>query len=281
MHDLSSDDGFDPFFSSQQLAAVEGDLFFSRCTQGARDCGVARCKMDGCRIGTPPFLASAQEDRRARVLVAGPGAIYTFSNVLGQGFQRTALTDGATSQPPVGYDDFFQDVFVDDQHIVYVDNATNLLNHDGGLYRCPAAGCVGTPRTRLLPPPILHLAVAEGIAYVSSGVERSLGSIVSCAVTGCVDAEVTLATAQPYVSSIAADATDVYWTTMGTATPQSNVAAIGKVMRCRLPTCAGGPVVVADNLVNPVSVRIDQTYVYWLTYGYASLSTGQLSRRRR
>lgn len=280
--DIQSNGGFAPFFSAQQLAIVGDKFYFSRCPSGStQDCGVASCAVGGCKLEGAPFLTASPSDRRARVVSSGPGAIYTYSSVLGNGFLRTALANGALSNPPTGAIDYFQGVYVDANDIVYVDDNPSQVNPTGGLYRCPATGCVsGTPRQRLLPSPIKHVDVFDRTAFVSSGLPAT-SSILSCGIDGCDEAGTVLATTQAFVSSIVADATAVYWTTTGTATPLTNTAAIGSVMRCALPACAGGPSKVAENLVNPVSVRVDADYVYWMTYGSNSSPTGTFARKRR
>jgi len=62
---------------------------------------------------------------------------------------------------------------------------------------------------------------------------------------------------------------------------KTNSAAVGTVMRCSRPSCAGGPQKIADQLTNPVSVRIDDTYVTWMTYGTPGNKDGAVYRKRR
>lgn len=283
LHDLETVVGLRPFVSSLQLAIVQNDLYFSRCTETGSvpmDCGVARCELTGCKAFGPSFLG-AHTDRRASVLAAGPGAIFSYSNVLGNGLQRTDLASGTVTNFSVKAVEYFQDFYTDTQDFVYVDDDAGMVQPTGGLYRCPSAGCVGsTQRQRLLPPPLKHLAVSNRVAFTSEGSPAS-SRILSCSLDDCENTIAVLAIAQPYVTAIAADATDVYWINAGTATPLTNTAAVGTLMRCSLPACAGGPVTVAQGLVNPVSVRVDASYVYWMTYGRDTSPTGALMRQRR
>lgn len=284
LHDLETDAGFSPFYSARQIAIDGGNFYFSRCPFGGanpQDCGVARCAIEGCKSEGAPYLNASPSDRRARLLVGGPGAIYTFSSVIAGGLNRTNLGTGVIGYPSYQYVDYFQGLYVDEQIALYVDDNASVANPDGGLYRCPAAGCTAeVPRRRLLPPPVKHLAVASGTAFVSSG-PASGSSLVSCNVEGCTGTEQVLATLQAYVADIAADSTAVYWITTGTPDPEANTAAIGTLMRCALPVCAGGPQKIAENLINPVSVRLDAEYVYWLTRGASATPSGTLSRKRR
>ena len=52
-------------------------------------------------------------------------------------------------------------------------------------------------------------------------------------------------------------------------------------MRCALPSCAGGPERIAEQVVNPVGLQIDADYVYWITHGTGASQNGTLVRRRR
>ena len=151
----------------------------------------------------------------------------------------------------------------------------------GGVYLCPIAGFPGAPKL-LLPPPVRLVAFANDTVFsTTGGSARNIGSILACKAAGCGGAGTVLAQKQAYTTDLAADAKEIYWTTAGVADVKTNAAAAGTIMRCSLPSCAGGPVKIADQLTNPVSVRIDDTYVTWMTYGTPGNKDGAVYRKRR
>lgn len=280
LHLLENTNGFLPQFSPQQLAIVGENFYFGRCPSGStNDCGIGRCSLTGCRDTGLAWLSTQQYDRRVALVTSGPGAIYSYSPGNALNLVRTSLADGSSNQPPINYRDYLQAVYVDSVDLVYVDDNPSQANPDGGLYRCPAAGCSGS-RQRLLPPPVKQLTVHDRVAFVSSGPATS-SSIVSCSLDDCAGTERVLSTQQSYVSAIAADQSAVYWASLGAQSIATNEEPLGTISRCALPNCAGGPTVIARGLLNPVSVRVSNDYVYWLTYGKASSPSGTFARLRR
>lgn len=269
--------------SSPRQIAVDGTKFyFAQCpTPTNSDCRIASCDVTGCKNTGATFVAPANGNRRAPIVVGGPGAVYTH-----QGIDGAIRTDLATStESYVGsfykIGDTLGAIHVDAQSFVYVDDNASQANPTGGVYVCPIAGCPGAPKL-LLPPPVrLIAAVSDTVFSTTGGAARSTGSILACPMTGCGGAGTVLAQKQAYTTDIAADAKAVYWTTAGVADVKTNSAAVGTVMRCSRPGCAGGPQKIADQLTNPVSVRIDDTYVTWMTYGTPGNKDGAVYRKRR
>jgi len=68
-----------------------------------------------------------------------------------------------------------------------------------------------------------------------------------------------LAPAQTTLTSLAADASGVYWTTSDGTT--------GGVFKCALPACAGGPTALATGQANPVSLSVSEHLVVWANAG--------------
>jgi hypothetical protein len=269
--------------SPRVIAAQGQNFFFSQCPGNLQnDCSVARCDVAGCKQTGATYLQNASGNRRATLLVGVPNAIYTHQGL--DGLIRSGLPMGpfAFENAKWKIGDQLQAFHQDPQRVLWLDDNASMANPTGGLFLCPPTGCVAAP-TRLLPPPVRHLAIApnSSIAFTSSGTAAT-ASIVSCdAAGGCGSAGTLLAPNQAYVADIAVDESNVYWSTIGAASFMSNAAAIGTVMKCALPTCAGGPKKVAENLLNPVSVRIDQTHGYWTERGSQNLSNGTIPRRRK
>lgn len=246
--------------SPRQIAAGASDFYFHQCPSGSSfDCTVAKCALIG--LGAP---ASA-----------------VFAHHPLDGLRRTEIADGGVTHPGYGIGDYFGAMVADKDRFIWLDDNTSMANPTGGVYVCPIGGCTGAP-TMLLGPPVKLLAYGGGRAVTSTGgTGASAGSVTACDVNGCGLAGDVLATNQAYVRDIVADDKDVYWVTAGNANVKSATTSVGTVMRCALPKCAGGPVKVADAQTNPVSVRLDATHVYWMTFGIAGSTNGAIFRRRR
>jgi hypothetical protein len=274
-------------FSPRQIAIEGTNFYYEKCSPGAGgDCAPAECPITGCKAGGPiggsTILRAGSGFHHATNLFGGPSAVYT--QQASDGLQRFSLPLPSTDTSlNVGIVDYFGGAHVDAQNFVYVDDDPSLANPNGGLFVCPASGCVGGRGATLVPPPIRLLAFGDGSAITTSGGATNLAnaSILGCAITGCGGAGTVLATSQAYVSDVVADDKDVFWATVGAADPTTNAAAVGTIMRCSLPSCAGGPQKIADQVVNPVGVQIDADYVYWITYGTAASQNGAIVRRRR
>ena len=84
-----------------------------------------------------------------------------------------------------------------------------------------------------------------------------------------------------YVNASQASHRVLQYGRVGAADVKTNSAAVGTVMGCSRPSRAGGPQKIADQLTNPVSVRIDDPYVTWMTYGTPGNKDGAVYRKRR
>jgi hypothetical protein len=265
----------------RQIAVVNQNFFFSQCAPGSSsDCAIAGCDIGGCKLSGATYVAAPNGTRKAQLVVGGAGGIYSYQGI--DGLYRTDLAAKSVTYVNGIYKvgDQLQAFYNDGQRVLWLDDNASQANPTGGLFACPAAGCPGAP-TRLLPPPVRHLSVDKNVAYTTTGGNSATGSITACDVNGCGGGGTVLATNQPYVSDIAADGNAVYWATIGAPNPLTNTAPVGAVLRCALPACAGGPTKIAEGLVNPTSVRVDSTYVYWLERGSPTPASGQISRRRR
>ncbi len=276
-----------PQFSPRQMYVEGTTFYYVKCPQGSpnSDCAPAACPVTGCKSGGningSSYLVASSGFRRASLLVGGPGAVYTYYGL--DGLQKFNLNPpGLGSTGSYGIGDYFGAMYADATKLAYIDDNASLANPTGGLYVCPIGGCASRPAT-LLPPPLRHLTVSGGnIAITTTGGPNiPNASVIACPLGGCGGSGAVLAQNQAFISDIVADAKDVYWSTVGAASTTTNSAPVGTIMRCPLPTCAGGPVKIAEQVVNPVGLQIDAEYVYWITYGTGANRNGTLVRRRR
>jgi len=265
--------------SPRQIAVLDDKLYFSHCANGG--CGAASCDVTGCKLSGATFVTTSNPFRRSRVVVGAPDAIYMFQGI--DGLYRTDVTAKSITYLNSTYHvgERVQTMHADASWFIWVDDSPSLANPVGGVYACPIAGCPDAPNP-LLPPPVKHLAYANGTVYSSTGgAAASTASVVACAVTGCDGAGTVLAQNQAYVTDIAVADDAVYFTTAGVEDVTTNSASVGAVMRCSLPSCPGGPTKIADGVLNPVSVRVDSKYVYWVSHGSPGTTDGAVFRRRR
>jgi hypothetical protein len=80
-----------------------------------------------------------------------------------------------------------------------------------------------------------------------------------CALTGCNNTPVALASGQSFPSSIGVDATNVYWANTGTGSTD------GSIMKCAIGGCGGVPTPLASNLYLPETLVVDDVNVYFMT----------------
>jgi hypothetical protein len=277
-----------PPFTPRQIVVDGSTFYYDKCPSNSpnSDCAPASCPITGCKIGGSingsTFLVAGSGNRRSSMLVGGNGGVYTWHGI--DRLMRFSIPAPTTvTNPPYAIGDYFGAMHADAKSFVYIDDNQSVANPTGGLYVCPIGGCSTLPPT-LLPPPLRLLAYSDGpgIAVTTSGgATQASASVIACTVTGCGGSGTVLAQTQAYVTDIIADDTDVYWATVGAASPITNTAPVGTIMRCPLPGCAGGPVKVAEQVINPVGIQLDAVYVYWTTYGTGANQNGTLVRRRR
>jgi hypothetical protein len=136
-----------------------------------------------------------------------------------------------------------------------------------GLFRCPVAGCDNTPEV-LDDNRARGLAVAGGSLYVTHAYSAA---IEACPTSGCASPANLLWSDEPWSTNtetiaVAADATDVYWTTRGI------------VMRCARAGCDNTPTVLASSgnavwMLGPIA--LDATTVY---FGHGMFDDGTEQR---
>lgn len=143
----------------------------------------------------------------------------------------------------------------------------------GGTIRCPHAGCPTpiTARVRLFEGGKLLTLAGELLVASTSD-----DTLVSCnATAGCGGSPSLVAANQPGIRALAADETHVYFAIEGAA-----ASATGEIRSCTLPDCAGGARVVASAQARPVSLVLQDGFLYWANAGLSGQSTTTASIRR-
>jgi hypothetical protein len=141
-----------------------------------------------------------------------------------------------------------------------------------------AVGCAASHARE--PAPAKQVRVDAGASAArDAGADAGSYSPTPCANTetgadapaGCV----VLATGQALPTSIAVDATRVYWTNDGTS-DSANYRNDGSLVA--MPREGGDTVVLADQLVHPEALVLDAEYAYWLRARVDEGATGAVMR---
>jgi hypothetical protein len=118
------------------------------------------------------------------------------------------------------------------------------------------------------------VAITDGNVFASRPVDATYDAIYVCAFAGCGGVGANFggtgaAAGTGKIVDMAADASGVYWV--------ETIGEVGRVMRCALPSCAEGPKVLAAAQDKPVSIALDDRFVYWVNAG-ASANSGAVLR---
>lgn len=125
-----------------------------------------------------------------------------------------------------------------------------------GLYRCDSTGGMSTRLTSIAGQVV---RLFGDTAYVMSA---NAQKVYSCPAAGCGGLETDLATNLAGLTSMAVDASGVYFTLSG-----SDSAPTGSVLTCPLTGCTGAPKVVASGQARPTSVHVANGFAYWVNSG--------------
>jgi hypothetical protein len=126
--------------------------------------------------------------------------------------------------------------------------------------------------------PVVQIVNGAGrtnsIALSSAGLFWTSGNspdgIVGLIPANSVDAGVppAFAAQQRSPRGIIADAKNVYWTVLGSAT-----TADGSILMCPLAGCGSGPIELAKGQAQPISIALDADAVYWVNNGLDNTAT--------
>jgi hypothetical protein len=208
---------------------------------------VQRCPLTGCSGDNETFATAPLDPYgRWRRVAVHSGVVYMqTSTTLYQ-----CLVGGCASPSPIfGRLDNFDAPFAVDDTGVYI----TVTGEEYGTYYCAFGNCPPALGSPIATPGGSHLAAVNGVVYMWDPYGQ--GDITSCANGGCPNGPTVVAPGQTMLTSLAADASGVYWTTSDGTT--------GSVFSCALPDCASGPRTLAANQANPTSVALSDHYVVW------------------
>jgi len=143
----------------------------------------------------------------------------------------------------------------------------------GGVSGVYIGNFANTAPTRIMNAGV-WVAIAAGNVYSSRAVDGTYDAIYYCAFAGCGGVGTNLGGTGPTagtgkIADMTADASGVYWV--------ENVGQVGRVMKCALPTCAGGPKALAVSQDKPFAIKTDESFVYWVNAGVTA-NTGAVMR---
>lgn len=120
-----------------------------------------------------------------------------------------------------------------------------------------------------------HVAIHGDVVYASRrSADATYDAIFACSFAGCGGVGTNVGGTGPTagtgrIADLRADSSGLYWV--------ETVGTVGRVMRCALPDCKGGPVALAVAQDRPVAVTTDEKFVYWVNGGSAP-GTGTVAR---
>lgn len=227
--------------------------------------GIFRCSLNDCANPSAllysqwPYLGPTMAVDAANVYVtanqfgAPNGAVWRCS-LKGCANQPTTITNQATSYPMA--------IAVDGANVYWGNDLLSGVADALSLSTCSLAGCGnGGPKVLVSQAGQVRQLVADATTLYWID-EAGLGSIMSCAKSGCNDNPTILASSQGGPWAIAVDGANVYW---------SNSTA-GAISKCPVAGCNGKPTIVAAGVAQPRGIALDAQWVYFAEYGSATIS---------
>lgn len=256
------------------VATTATDVFWiGRNAPSGNILHVYKCPLAGCAFGTPTdFHQAPSGEQLGQIATQGTNVYFTHKFM---GVQTCDGTQQTCPTPPTitgtGGDQEYG-LAVDSQRVYYT--YTFSAGNGGGLFSCPFGGCGSAPAA--MADPAWHIAWFAGTIYINA-----YGKISSCISTGCSGTPTELATGQEQTAPVAADGTGVYWIKQGNYAADAG-ASNGEVLMCRLPSCAGGPRVLATGQAAPNSLAVQDGFVYWANRGReGTAKSGSIMRVKR
>lgn len=141
-------------------------------------------------------------------------------------------------------------------------DAVNLyFTTPDSVYRCPLAGCGGSPTPVVAGQSGLVHVVSTGTAvyFTSESQFVTQGQILTCPVAGCGSSPTIVNTNGGGIVALAVDGSNVYW---AQTTPVGDSGVKGGVLSCPLAGCSGAPALVFnDSQVNAITLRGGQIFI--------------------
>jgi hypothetical protein len=231
------------------------------CGACARDCAGGTCNNGQC---APVVLATSSSNPVTMALDTGFvywGAFYGYAvdKVAKDGGTPTVISQGEVYPAAVT---------LDANAIYWVDRGYGSA--DGLVRRATLAGGGASTVVGGLSSRPNGIAVdATHIYYATIGLGNATDGAVWVVALGTADAGAgtSIAPSQNNPTLMAVDAQNLYWTNFGTTLAPDAGAPNGSIVHCAVPTCAGGPQVLASAQSHPRGIAIDGQSVYWTAYG--------------
>lgn len=108
------------------------------------------------------------------------------------------------------------------------------------------------------------VALFADVVYAARAADSTYDTVFSCPIAGCGGIGTNLGGTGPSagtgkIADMIADASGLTWV--------ENVGTTGRVMRCVLPGCPGGPQPLAVSQETPTALTADDKFVYWVNAG--------------
>jgi hypothetical protein len=233
------------------------------CGACGRDCSGGSCAAGHCE---PVVLATNQSS--PKVIVTDVNDVY-WAAYLSNTIDKVGKAGGTPTTISMG-EIYPSGMAIDSSTLFWADRGNDA--GDGYVRRAPlAGGSVTTVVGGLSTRPTAVAVDANRVYFTTVGDGSATGGAIEAIALGAVDAgtRVPLATKQNNPSFMAIDSTSIYWSNAGTLGPADAGAPNGSIVRCAIPSCAGGPQTIAGAQNHPHAIALGATSIYWASFGSA------------
>lgn len=173
---------------------------------------------------------------------------------------RSCPATGCLAPPTVLTPATAQKIVADADGVYFTDASVteDFITRRTPIYGCARTGCSSPTILYEAPGELQDLVAYGGRIYWSSWMsmfETATSYVASCAPSACASSMIVLGNAEDRVTSVAVDAQGAYWTL--------DALPLGKIRKCVLPGCPGGPTTLADHQHGPGGLVINATNTFW------------------
>jgi hypothetical protein len=234
--------------SAYALAINATTVFFT--TAGSPG-NIGSCAIAGCG-GVPTYLSTTETFPESIAVDPVKGIVY-WGNYAKPGSTVRYCPIGGCGGTPTTFASGFNNtssITVDANHVYWTNLADNTVDNSG-LVGMAGSGTVSALASGVGSPAGISVD-KNNVYFVTNG---SGGAVVSVPILFGPTTTIFSSAGSNFAYTVS-DGQYVYWTTSGIAN--------GSVSKCLLPTCAGGPTVLASPLAFPEAITADSVAVYWV-----------------